>query len=164
KSLFESADYAGAADAARLIASSSNVSLAREATTIIGQSYIKIARDAEARSLFTGLIMKMPDASRPDDFALTAARELDALDKKNPAQKLSEAEHLLRASIYQFNRDFAGARVHYQAVVDDNPQNPTVPNAIYQIARGHYLEYKYNEALPLFQKVVDQFPESTTAR
>ncbi len=164
KSLVESGDFAGAADAARLIASSSAIPLAREATTIIGQSYLKIAKEAEARDLFTKLIMKMPDASRPDDFALTAARELDALDKKNPAQKLSEADHLLRASIYQFNRDFAGARIHYQAVVDDNPQNPTVPNAMYQLARGLYLEYKYNEALPLFQKVVDQFPASTTAR
>jgi len=108
--------------------------------------------------------MQMPDASRPDDYALTAARELDALDQKNPTQKLSEADHLLRASIYQFNRDFAGARTHYQAVIDDNPQNPTVPNATYQLARGLYLENKYNEALPLFQKVFDQFPVSSSAR
>jgi soluble lytic murein transglycosylase len=35
---------------------------------------------------------------------------------------------------------------------------------MYQLARGLYLESKYNEALVLFQKVVDQFPESQSAR
>lgn len=163
-SLFESGDYAGAADSARLVASVPTVSLAREASALMGQAYAKLGKDTEARDVFTKLIIQMPDASRPDDFALTAARELDVLDKKNASQKLSEADHLLRASIYQFNRDFGGARTHYQSVIDDNPQNPTVPNAMYQLARGLYLENKYNEALALFQKVVAQFPESQTAR
>lgn len=164
KSLFESGDYPGAIDSGRLVASSTTVPLAREASALMGQAYSRISKDAEARDLFRKLIMQMPDASRPDDFALIAARELDALDKKNPSQKLSEAEHLLRASIYQFNRDFVGARSHYQAIIDDNPQNPTVPNAMYQLARGLYLESKYNEALLVFQKVIDQFPESSSAR
>jgi soluble lytic murein transglycosylase-like protein/TolA-binding protein len=164
RSFLESGDYAGAADSARQITSASTVPLAREASAIMAQSYVKMSKETEARDLFTKLIMQMPDASRPDDFALTAARELDSLDRKTPTQKLSEADHLLRASIYQFNRDFAGARTHYQAVIDDNPQNPTVPNAMYQLARGLYLESRYNEALALFQKVVDQFPESPSAR
>jgi soluble lytic murein transglycosylase len=164
RSLFESGDYSGAADSARLVASSSTISLAREGSALTGQTYVKLGKETEARDLFTKLIMQMPDASRPDDFALIAARELDSLEKKNPSQKLSEADHLLRASIYQFNRDFAGARPHYQAVIDDNPQNPTVPNATYQLARGLYLENKYNEALAIFQKVIAQFPESQTSR
>jgi soluble lytic murein transglycosylase len=164
RSLFESSDYSAAADSARLVASSSTASLSREGSALMGQAYVKLGKGIEARDLFTKLIMQMPDASRPDDFALTAARELDSLETKNASQKLSEADHLLRASIYQFNRDFAGARSHYQAVIDDNPQNPTVPNAMYQLARGLYLENKYSEALPLFQKVIAQFPESQTAR
>ncbi len=107
--------------------------------------------------------MQMPDASRPDDFALEAVRQLDALDKGSPAT-LSEAEHLLRASVYQFNRDFAGARFHYQAVIDRFPQSTTVPNAIFQIARGFYLEAKYDDAVKLFQKVFDSYPQSSSAR
>src|SRR4029078_488460 len=89
---------------------------------------------AKSRDVYTKLVMQMPDASRPDDFALEAVRQLDAFDNKAPT--LSEADHLLRASVYQFNRDFAGARVHYQAVIDRFPQNTTVPNAMFQIARG----------------------------
>ena len=96
--------------------------------------------------------MQMPDASRPDDFALEAVRQLDAFDNKSPT--LSEADHLLRASVYQFNRDFAGARVHYQAVIDRFPESGTVPNARYQLARGLYNEAKYDQAVPILQTVL----------
>jgi len=105
----------------------------------------------------------MPDASRPDDFALEAARQLDQLEKGSPAN-LSEAEHLLRGSIYQFNRDFAGARFHYQTLIDRYPQSTTVPVAMFQIARGLYLEGKYEDAVKLFQKVFDTYPQSSSAR
>ena len=72
--------------------------------------------------MFTKLLMQMPDASRPDDFALTAVRELDSLDKSAGTAKLSEPEHLIRASVYQFNRDFAAARAHYQTLIDRIPR------------------------------------------
>ena len=68
-------------------------------------------------------------------------------------QRFPKPTTLLRASVYQFNRDFAGARVHYQAVIDRFPQSSTVPNARYQIARGLYNEAKYEEAIPILQKV-----------
>jgi soluble lytic murein transglycosylase-like protein/outer membrane protein assembly factor BamD (BamD/ComL family) len=113
--------------------------------------------------------MQMPDASRPDDYALEAVRQLDALDKNSP--QTSEAEHLLRASVYQFNRDFAGARVHYQAVIDRFPQSTTVPNAEFQIARGLYSEGKYEEIVDQLQLFIKQLigpsfptPPTTTER
>jgi soluble lytic murein transglycosylase len=132
----------------------------------MGQSYLRAGKPTEARDTFSKLLLQMPDASRPDDFALTAARELDALDKTNdkPASPLSEADHLLRASVYHFNRDFAGARLHYQAVVDNYPQSGTVPNALYQLGRGYYLEGKYDDAIKYFQKTFDQYPQTPSAR
>jgi len=110
--------------------------------------------------------MKMPDASRPDDFALQATRELDQSETpaSSNAPQLSEADRLLRASVYQFNRDFAGARAHYEAIIQQNPQSPTVPNAMYQVGRGFYLEYKYPEAITYFQRVANQFPQNQSAR
>jgi soluble lytic murein transglycosylase len=129
----------------------------------MGSSYLKAGKTAEARDVFTKLVMQMPDASRPDDFALEAVRQLDQLDKVSPAS-LSEAEHLLRASVYQFNRDFAGARFHYQSLIDRYPQSTAVANATYQIARGLYLETKYDDAVKLFQKVFDSYPQSSSAR
>jgi len=162
ESFFESGDFASAANSAKPLTLSKNVNLAREGAALMGLAYARAAKIPEARDVFTKLLMQMPDASRPDDFALEAVRQLDAFDNKSPT--LSEADHLLRASVYQFNRDFAGARLHYQAVIDRYPQSTTVPNATFQIARGLYNEAKYDDAVKLFQKVSDSYPQSTSAR
>lgn len=161
RSFFESGDFQAAAAAAKPLIVSKNVALSREAALLMGQSLARAGNAAEAREVFARLVMQMPDASRPDDFALAAVRELDAVDNK---ANLAEAEHLLRGSVYQFNRDFAGARLHYQSVVDRFPQSGTVPNATFQLARGFYLETKYDEAVKLFQKVFDSYPDSSSAR
>ena len=162
ESFFESGDFAAAANSAKPLTLSKNASVARDAATWLGKAYARAGKLTEARDVYTKLVMQMPDASRPDDYALEAVRTLDAFDNNQPT--LSEADHLLRASVYQFNRDFAGARVHYQAVIDRFPQSTTVPNAMFQIARGLYNESKYDDAAKLFQKVFDSYPQSTSAR
>jgi len=163
ESFFESGDYQAAADAARLLTSAKNNSLAREATALMATSFARAGKSVEAQDAFRKLVMEMPDASRPDDYALTAVRELDTAEAGSPT-KLTEADHLLRASVYQFNRDFPGARAHFQFVIDNFPQSGTVPNAMYQLARGLYLEGKYEDSAKLFQRVFDQYPQSTAAR
>lgn len=161
RSFFESGDFQAAADSAKTLTASKNVALSREAALLMGQAFSRAKKPAEAREVFTRLVMQMPDASRPDDFALAAVRELDSADNR---ATLTEADHSLRASIYQFNRDFAGARLHYQAAIERHPQGPTIPNATFQIGRGFYLEAKYDDALKAFQKVFDSYPDSSSAR
>lgn len=162
ESFFESGDFVAAANSAKPLTLSKNVNVAREGAALMGAAYKRAGKVAEARDVFTKLVMQMPDASRPDDFALEAVRQLDAFDNHSP--DLNEADYLLRASVYQFNRDFAGARVHYQAVIDRFPQSTTVPNAMFQIARGLYNEGQYDNAVKLFQKVFDTYPQSSSAR
>jgi soluble lytic murein transglycosylase len=167
ESFIESGDYPSAVASLRAVSTSKNVSLAREASVLIGQSLLRDGKTTEAYDTFNKLIMTMPNAARPDDYALTATRELDGLDKATPQQSrtpLSEADELLRASIYQFNRDFSAARRHYQLVVDKFPQSGTVASALYQIGRGLYSEGEYEDAIKYFRKVIDEFPQATTAR
>jgi soluble lytic murein transglycosylase-like protein/TolA-binding protein len=165
ESFSESGDFNSAINSARTIVATKNVALAREAATLVAAAYNRSQKKTEARDAYLKLLMQMPDASRPDDFALTAVRELDELDKNDAGVlKLSEADHLLRASVYHFNRDFKGARTHYQAVVDANSQSGTVPNALYQLGRGYYLESNYEQATKLFQQVVDQHAQTSSAR
>ena len=161
RSFFESGDFQSAAHSARSLTVSKNTTLVREALLLTGESLTRAGKNTEAREVFTRLVMQMPDASRPDDFALAAVRQLDSFDGN---ANLSEAEHLLRASVYQFNRDFAGARRHYQMLIERYPQSSTLPNATYQLGRGFYLEVKYDDALKAFQKVVDTYPDSPSAR
>ncbi|MEP6636724.1 MAG: transglycosylase SLT domain-containing protein, partial [Acidobacteriota bacterium] len=169
QSFFDSQDYAGAIAALRPLGESKNRSVTRQALTFSGQALLKAGRQQEARESFTRLLMQMPDASRPDDFALAAVRGLDALDTGDSETatrvgQLPEAEHLLRASVYQFNRDFDAARLHYLAVVERYQQSPSVPNALYQIGRGYYQETRYDDALKYFEQVVQQYPASTSVR
>ncbi|HEY8227969.1 MAG TPA: transglycosylase SLT domain-containing protein [Pyrinomonadaceae bacterium] len=164
ESFFESGDFAAAATSARAGTSSKNVSLARENQLLLGQALLREAKTPEAHDVFLKLLMQMPDASRPDDFALQATRELDQMEKVSGQAQPTEADRLLRASVYQFNRDFAGARAHYEEIIKQNPQSPTVPNAMYQLGRGMYQEGKYSDAITYFQRVSDQFPQSSSTR
>src|SRR5215470_17016641 len=97
ESFFESGDFAAAANSAKPLTLSKNANVAREGAALMGAAFTRAGKVAEARDVFTKLVMQMPDASRPDDFALEAVRQLDtldALDNKSPT--LSEQEHLLR--------------------------------------------------------------------
>ena len=164
QSFHESRDYSAAISALQPLTTSKNNSTARQASSLIAQAYLESNRETEARAVFAKLVMEMPDAARPDDFALAAARALDSLDGLKANQPaLSEPEHLLRASIYQFNRDFEAARIHYLAVVGSRPQSGAVANALYQIGRGYYLQQQYSEALKYLQQV-NQFADAQTAR
>ncbi|MCA1574868.1 MAG: transglycosylase SLT domain-containing protein [Acidobacteria bacterium] len=167
QSFYESKDYSATVTALRPLGESKNRSLARQALTLIAQSLLASGKRQEAREAFSRLVTQMPDASRPDDFALAGVRGLDALETEGPDQggvaQLPEAEHLLRASVYQFNRDVDAARRHYLAVVERYPQSPTAANALYQMGRGFYLQLKYDEALKYFQRVLEQFPDSMSA-
>nr|MDQ3473789.1 tetratricopeptide repeat protein [Acidobacteriota bacterium] len=167
QSFGESQDFTGAAAAFRLLSESKNRAIARESQALLGQALIKSGNTADARTTFTRLLMQMPDAARPDDFALAAVRALDSLDTGGQSAsvgQLAETEHLLRGSVYHFNRDFDAARHHYEAVVARFPQSPTIANSLYQIGRGFYLQQKYEAALKYFQQVLTKFPESMSAR
>ena len=166
ESFFESEDFTGAISSLRLVLQSPTPAIARKARLLTAQSLWRTEKVSEAWDAFLQLLMQMPDASRPDDFALEATRALDEMERHIDSAKsaLTEADRLLRASVYQFNRDFNAAHHHYQLVVDQNPKGATASNALYQIGRGFYLQGQYGDAIRWFQRVVDEFPESTSAR
>ncbi|HYJ45308.1 MAG TPA: tetratricopeptide repeat protein [Pyrinomonadaceae bacterium] len=170
ESFFESKDYESAIQTLRPRASANGNASAREALALIGQAYLQSGQKTAAREAFNNLVTQLPNPSQPDDFALAGVRGLDLLDSGSEdalakgAPQLSEGEHLRRAGIYNFNRDFAGARRHYQAIVERFGQSASVPEATYMIGRGFYQEGDYAEAVNYFQKVTTQFPQSANAR
>src|SRR6266576_5923339 len=75
------------------------------------------------------------------DASLNSVRMSDRADRasKMPTQ-LPAAEHMRRATIYMTNRAFAPAREHWQAVVDNYPDDPNMPGVLYGVARSDYQE------------------------
>jgi soluble lytic murein transglycosylase len=102
----------------------------------------------------------LPNPAQPDDFALAGARGLDQVEANAP---LADYEHLRRASIYQFNRDFEHGRVHYAAIIRDHSQGGLAPDAIFQIGRGYVQQADFTEALKWFERVLEQYPEHPVA-
>jgi soluble lytic murein transglycosylase len=171
ESFFESGDYNSAIQLLRPRAGGqNNPATAREALSLIGQAYLKSSQPDAAREVFNTLVAKMPDASRPDDYALMAVRGLDTLDSSSAgasqgsAPQLSESEHQRRAFIYNFNRDFSAARRHYMAITERYPQSSNLADVLYQTGRTFYQESKFDEAISTFQRVLQQYPDSNYAR
>jgi soluble lytic murein transglycosylase len=170
ESFFESRDYASAIQTLRPRSSATGNASAREALALIGEAYLRSNQRNAAREAFSLLVSQVPNQSQPDDFALAGVRGLDTLDSESAdaalknAPQLAESEHMRRARIYNFNRDFAGARRHYAAIVERYDRSANVPEALYMIARGFYQERNFTEALPYFQRVSKEFPESSNAR
>ena len=165
RSFFESSDYGSAIAALRPLTESKNSATARQALALTGEALVRSDKQKEAFAIFAGLVTQLPDPARPDDFALAAVRGLDALDVVSGKEtSLSEADHLQRANVYQFNRDFDGARFHYLALVEKYPQSTSVADSLYQIGRGFYQQARYVESLKYLQRVENDYAASPSAR
>jgi soluble lytic murein transglycosylase len=62
------------------------------------------------------------------------------------------------------NRAFADARQHWQAVLDNYPNDPNVAAAMFGIGRSLYWERRYEEARQMFERVAQGFPETKDGR
>src|ERR1044071_4212071 len=69
ESFFESGDFTAAANSAKPLMLSKNTAVAREGSALIGVAYVRAAKTAEAREIFTKLLMQMPASSPPHYFA-----------------------------------------------------------------------------------------------
>ncbi len=162
ESFSESKDFAAVIPVLRPLTASKNAAIARPALAMTGEALVKAGRQNEAAEIFNRLLANMPDSSRPDDFALAAVRGLDAIS--SASNLLSDTDHLRRANIYQFNRDFAGARTHYLAVVDRTADSAGAPEAPYQVGRGFYQQGNYEQALKYLRRVTSSYGDSPSAR
>jgi soluble lytic murein transglycosylase len=143
--------------------------LSRENQALLGQAYLQSGKTVEAREVFTKLTENLANPAQPDDFALAAVRVLDELDGGSEnfgkiAPQISENEHLKRALIYHFNRDFPFARMHFQAVVERFPASANVANALYQTGRTYAQEGNFAQAIVWFERVQAQFPDELIGR
>jgi len=100
------------------------------------------------------------------DEALAATRRADESGRApdgGPPQ-LTPQEHMRRAAIYQANRAFEEARAHWRALIARYPTDSNVPAAYFGIGRTLFQERRYEEALPVFQKLGDTYATTPAGR
>ncbi len=136
---------------------------------------LKTYRQSRLRKLTTAIVAVAfaalaPTCALPQsatDASLSAVRATDRLDRsksgKFPAE-ITAAEHMRRATVYMTNRQFAAAREHWQAVLDNYPNDPSVAAAIYGMARSYYQERRYEDARQTYERVARDFPETKEGR
>jgi soluble lytic murein transglycosylase len=101
------------------------------------------------------------------DASLNAVRVSDRADRSangKLASDITPAEHMRRAGIYLVNRAFASAREHWQAVLDNYPNDPNVPPALYGMARSYYVERRYEEARQIYERLARNYPDTKEGR
>ena len=101
------------------------------------------------------------------DASLNAVRISDRADRSangKLATEITAAEHMRRAGIYLTNRAFAPAREHWQAVLDNYPNDPNVPAALYGMARSYYVERRYEDARKVYEKLAHDYPQTKEGR
>lgn len=134
---------------------------------LIGKALMYTGQTEKAREIFEELIAKT-DPARPDEIALDAIHGLDLMDGgiENYGRSVadfSDAEHRRRGDIYQFNREFEMARLHYLAIVNRRASNEFVPTAIFGIGIGYSRRRDFVDAISWFERLLEQYPEDELA-
>lgn len=115
---------------------------------------------------FPLLVCSLVYSQRANDNSLEAVKASDRLDRatNTKSPNISVAEHMRRAGVYLANRVFAAAREHWQAVINDYPNDPNVPAALYGIARSYYQDRQYEDALQMYERVARDYPQTKEGR
>lgn len=143
--------------------------LARSNLALLAKALYLSGENERARSIFEKLVAETPNPQQPDDLALEGVRGLDEMEGGEIAAarsvpKLPPEEHFRRAGVYQFNRIFDVARLHYLAIVHEYSDHTRAASSAFQIGRGLVQRENYAEAIPWFERVLEQFPEDPIAK
>jgi len=97
---------------------------------------------------------------------LASVRRSDAADRdaSGKLKKLAPAEHLRRAAVYLSVRAFNEARAHFQALIDNYPQDPRIAEALLGMGRSYFLEKAYESGYAIFNQLVQDYPGTKEGR
>jgi len=105
-------------------------------------------------------------AQSASETTLASVRRSDATDRdaQGKLRKLAQAEHMRRAAVYLSVRAFDEARAHWQALIDNFPQDPRVPEALLGIGRSYFLEKVYENGYRVFNQLVQDYGSTKEGR
>jgi len=92
------------------------------------------------------------------------ARDEQDRDKSGKLITLSASEHISRGFVYLDNRHFPEAREHFQKFLDVYPTDALLPRALFGMGRSLMWERKYLSAIPYFNRVSSEFPDTKDGR
>src|SRR5256714_3199583 len=122
-------------------------------------------RNKHLTLIITAWLLASSAIAQTGDTALSSIRVSDKADRvAKSKEQLTPAEHLRRGGIYLANRLFDDAREHYQAIVSNYPNDPTVPPALLGMARSYYVERRYEDARRTYDRLARNYPDTKEGR
>jgi soluble lytic murein transglycosylase len=109
-------------------------------------------------------VVLSPEDQTEDALNTTRRADESARAEGGGLPQLTPQEHMRRAAIYQANRAFEEARAHWRALIERYPTDANVPAAQFGIGRTLFQEKRYEEALPVFQKLGDTYVSTPAGR
>jgi soluble lytic murein transglycosylase len=111
-------------------------------------------------------LLSVPVVPQRSDAALRGVTEKDKGSRgvDGRLQTLSAAEHLSRGQTYFENRMFPQAREQFQKVLDNYPNDPGMPQALFGIGRSLMWERDYVNAIPYLDRVAREYPATKDGR
>src|SRR5258706_7594489 len=98
------------------------------------------------------ILFVLTNSYAQSDASLRRATDQDAgsRDSAGKLPTLSAAEHLARAEAYSANRLFPQAREHWQKILDNYPNDPSMARVFLGVGRSYMWERDYARAVTLF--------------
>jgi soluble lytic murein transglycosylase len=132
----------------------------RRDRVLIGEAYWRLFPDGRFDPVGENAVLALTDLldEQPpvyDDASLMAAKFLDEV-----GQGADEPVHLRFGEIYQANRYWDEARRHFKQVRTP----PDAAEALFQIGRGYSQSSEYENAIPYYQSVIDNYPDTQQAK
>jgi soluble lytic murein transglycosylase len=143
------------------------LSSALYALTLLPACYRASSPNANSAAPATAVFFEsLPTDEQGGDDALSNARRLDRQNRgaDGSLSTLPPQEHMRRAAVYLANRAFAEAREHWTTLVARYPTDANVPASLFGIGRSYYVERRYAEALPFFERLGRDFAQQKEGR
>lgn len=109
-------------------------------------------------------VVLSPEDQTEDALNSTRRADESGRGEGGSLPQLTPQEHMRRAAIYQANRAFEEARAHWRTLIERYPTDGNVPAAHFGIGRTLFQEKRYEEALPVFQKLGDTYVTTPAGR
>jgi TolA-binding protein len=162
-----------------IIADYPDTELAKQAKLRIAQSYFNLAQDADAVRGFAAFLDRYPDDELGNtalEGLLMAGERIPAGDPNGsldttllqnflatrPQSKLAENVQYRLAERYYVRKDFARAADGFEKVYR-RFSGENVPNAHFYLAESLYYQTLYDEAVPVYQRFIDNYPKHENA-
>jgi soluble lytic murein transglycosylase len=130
------------------------------------KNVVLILLTCSATAVAANSARRLPIKQSASESTLASVRRSDAADRdaQGNLKKLTPVEHMRRAAVYLSVRAFDEARAHWQALIDNYPQDPRVPEAMLGIGRSYFLSKMYDDGYRVFNELVQQYGPTKEGR